>query len=66
MYRALVDFTDRTEPTEIYRAGDTYPSKAAKKKPTKTRLEELSGCKNAFNCPMIQLIEGDEDDGQEG
>lgn len=57
MYKVLEDFTDKKDETVIYRVGDEFPKDGSK--PTKTRINELSGNKNSFGHPLIEEVEAE-------
>ncbi|WP_088815450.1 MULTISPECIES: hypothetical protein [Listeria] len=53
MYKVIQAFSDKNDSKYIYEIGAEYPRKGAKK-PTKTRLNELLGDKNALKSPIIE------------
>lgn len=54
MYKVLKTFSDLNDCMTIYNTGDSYPREGYT--PTEERIEELSGCDNAFGEPIIELI----------
>lgn len=67
MYKVIKGFYDledskKTKTGIIYHGyaiGDVYPRKGLK--PTKARIEELSGSDNKQNTPLIELVENEKD-----
>ena len=57
-YRVIRDFKDLKDEEIIYRVGDLYPTDG-RKKPTKARIKELSGDKNAHGAPIIEEVKED-------
>jgi calcineurin-like phosphoesterase family protein len=58
-YKVIRAFKDLKDEDIIYNVGDMYP-KDGRKKPTKTRIKELSGDKNAHGAPIIEEVKAGE------
>lgn len=59
MYKVIKLFTDLTDEGYEYKVGDTYPREGVK--PTKQRIEELSGSDNKQGVPLIEKVEEPEE-----
>lgn len=58
-YEVIRDFKDLKDENIIYRVGDVYP-KEGRKKPSKARIKELTGDKNAHKAPIVKEIKEEE------
>jgi hypothetical protein len=54
MYNVLIQFGDLQDSGYVYNVGDKYPHDGYS--PKKARIDELSGCENAFGKPIIAEI----------
>lgn len=54
MYRVIATFDDLKDGLHRYEVGDTYPRAGAK--PSKERIEELSGTANRLKHPLIEKV----------
>lgn len=63
MYKVIKLFHDLQDKNHEYREGDTYPR--AGLKPSKKRIEELAGTENKRGCALIELVEDENETGEE-
>jgi hypothetical protein len=57
-YTVIRPFKDLKDDERIYHVGDVYPHEEAKT-PTKARIKELLGEKNAHKAPIIEEVKED-------
>lgn len=64
MYQVIRDFTDLHDNDYAYHAGDIFPREGIRV--SKNRLRELAGSENRQGIPLIESVEEESEDVEDG